>query len=160
MYKRQIESWVSVADDNINPQYDRWYGTVAWAQYAYTVNDGSAEGTYTKNFKDVRTVSQDEIGNVFIFGIHGTAKDGCYPIEIYISVLKTGEMEDRYESVYMVPTDLHYAKDGKGQFTEYWQESGSGYLLDASKCKLWSKEDGGDGFYHIYDETEYASTGG
>ncbi len=163
-----LESWVSVADDNINPQYDRWYGTVAWAQYGYTVNDGSAEGTYTKNFKDVRTVAEDEIGNVFIFGIHGTAKDGCYPIDIYVSVLKTGELKDRYESIYMVPTDLHYAKDvfvadtkQYDTLLDYWQKQSNGrYLLDAGKCRLWAKEDGGDGFYHIYDEVEYAEHNG
>lgn len=163
-----IESWVSVSEDNINPQYDYWYGTVAWAQYGYTINEGGAEGTYTKNFKDVRTVAEDEIGNVFIFGIHGTAKDGHYPIDIYVSVLKTGEMEDRYEQIIMTPTDLHYALDPKGDnpndrpaFLDYWQpQAGGTYLLDASKCRLWSKEEGGDGFYHIYDEVEYAATNG
>lgn len=156
-----IESWVSVAEDNVNPQYDYWYGTVAWAQYGYTVDDGGAEGIYTKNFKDVRTVAEDEIGNVFIFGVHATAKDNQYPIKVYVSVLRTGDMKDRYEQVYMVPTDLHYAKDGVGQFTDYWQRQSDGtMLLDASKCRLWSVESGGDGFYHIYDEVTYAATGG
>ena len=157
-----IESWVSVAEDNINPQYDYWYGSVAWAQYGYTVDDGGAEGTYTKNFKDVRTVDEDEIGNVFIFGIHATAKDGQYPITVQVAVLKTGEMSDRYSKTYMVPQEvLRYAKVGAGEFVNYWQLQSNGtYLLDDTKCKLWSVEDGGDGYYHIYDEELYAAHGG
>lgn len=157
-----IESWVSVAEDNINPQYDYWYGSPAWAAYGYTIDDGGAEGTYTKNFKDVRTVSDDEIGNVFIFGIHGTAKDGQYPIKIQVAVLKTGELEDRYHKTYMVPQfNLHYALPGKGDFVNYWQPQSNGTnLLDDSKCRLWSLEEGGDGFYHIYDEVEYAANDG
>lgn len=166
-----IESWVSVADDNINPIYDRWYGSVAWASYGYSVDDGSAEGTYTKNFKDVRTVTDEEIGNVFIFGVHGTAKDGHYPIEVYISVLKTAELHERDEEIFMVPTDLHYALDPKGDnpndpndrpaFLDYWQpQAGGTYLLDDSKCKLWPVEEGGDGFYHVYDPEMYPETNG
>ncbi len=157
-----IETWCSVNEDNINPQYDFWYGSVAWAQYGYTIDDGGAEGTYTKNIKDVRTVSDDEIGNVFIFGIHATAKDGQYPITVQLAVLKTGELEDRYSKVYMVPQEnLRYALPGEGQFVNYWQPQSDGtFLLDESRCRLWSVEEGGDGYYHIYDETEYAATGG
>lgn len=158
-----IESWVSAVDDNINPQYDYYYGSVAAAWYGYTINDGGAEGIYTKNFKDVRTVTDDEIGNVFIFGIHGTSKDGMYPIDVYISVLKTGEMEDRYPKFYMVPQEqLRRAPEHPdGVFTGYYQVQSNGrMLLDASKCRLWKKEAGGDGYYHIYDEVEYASNGG
>ncbi len=163
-----IESWASVSEDNINPQYDYWYGTVAWAQYGYTINEGGAEGTYTKNFKDVRTVAEDEIGNVFIFGIHGTAKDDHYPIDIYVSVLKTGELADRYEQIFMIPTDLRYALEPKGvtedwrpAFLDYWQpQTGGTYLLDDSKCKLWPVEEGGDGFYHVYDPEMYPETNG
>ena len=157
-----IESWVSVQDDNINPIYDYWYGSVAWAKYAYTVNDGSAEGVYTKNFKVVRECSEDEIGNVFIFGVHGTSKDNKYPIEIYVSVLKTAEMDARYPKVWMMPEDpLLQCLDTNAKFSEYWQPLSNGrQLLDASKCKLWAKEDGGDGYYHIFDLVEYASTGG
>ena len=33
-------------------------------------------------------------------------------------------------------------------------------VFDGSKFKYWAKADGGDGFYHYYDEELYASTGG
>lgn len=157
-----IETWCSVNEDNINPQYDFWYGSVAWAQYGYTIDDGGAEGTYTKNIKDVRTVSEEEIGNVFIFGIHATAKDGQYPIKVQLAVLKTGDLEDKYHKVFMVPQeDLRFAKTGAGEFVNYWTLQSNGtYLLDDSKCRLWSVEEGGDGYYHIYDEVEYAANGG
>lgn len=157
-----IESWVSVAEDNINPKYDYYYGSVAAVWYGYTIDDGGAEGVYTKNFKDVRTIDDDEIGNVFIFGIHATAKDGQYPIKVQIAVLKTGELEDRYQQVLMVPElPLLQALPGQGRFTEYWTRQSNGtYLLDETKCRLWKKEEGGDGFYHIYDEELYAAHDG
>lgn len=157
-----IETWVSVAEDNVNPQYDYYYGSVAAAYYGYTIDDGGAEGTYTKNIKDVRTVDDAEIGNVFIFGIHATAKDGQYPITVQLAVLKTGEMSDRYHKTFMVPQEnLRYAKVGAGEFTNYWTQQPNGtFLLDDSKCRLWRVEDGGDGYYHIYDEVEYAAKGG
>ena len=156
-----IESWVSVAEDNINPQYDYYYGSVAAAWYGYTIDDGGAEGVYTKNFKDVRTVDEAEIGNVFIFGIHATAKDNQYPIKVQVAVLRTGGMDDRYNKTYMVPQTLFEAQPGKGTYTNYWQQQSNGtFLLDDSKCRLWSVEEGGDGFYHIYDEVEYAATNG
>ena len=157
-----IETWVSVAEDNINPQYDYYYGSVAAAYFGYTIDDGGTEGTYTKNIKDVRTVADDEIGNVFIFGIHATAKDGQYPIKVQLAVLRTGDMSDRYPKVLMTPQEnLHFAKPGNGDFVNYWIPRSDGtYLLDESKCRLWRKEDGGDGFYHIYDEELYAAHDG
>ncbi len=33
-------------------------------------------------------------------------------------------------------------------------------VFDGSKFKYWAKADGGDGFYHYYDEEVYAATGG
>lgn len=161
-----IESWVSVAEDNINPQYDYWYGSPAWAVYGYTIDDGGAEGTYTKNFKDVRSVSEAELGNVFIFGIHASAKDGQYPIKVQVAVLKTGELEERYNKVFVVPQENlrqaldHKDADGNSLFTYYWQSRGTSNLLDSEKCRLWRTEDGGDGYYHIYDEELYAANGG
>lgn len=157
-----IESWVSAQDDNINPTYGHWYGTVAWAVRAYEVEDGGAEGIYTKNFKVVRECSEDEIGNVFIFDVCGTSKNNQYPIEIYVSVLKTAEMDERYAKTWMMPEDpLLQCLDTDGKFSEYWTKGTNGRnILDASKCKLWAKEDGGDGYYHIFDLVEYASTGG
>ena len=157
-----IESWVSVAEDNINPQYDRYYGTPAAVYYAYTLDDGGAEGTYTKNFKEERTISDDEIGNVFIVGVHATAKDGQYPIKVQVAVLKTGEMEERFPSIIMKPEEelRKVPEHEEAEFLNYWQNLGGSYRLDSSKCKLWSKEEGGDGYYHIYDPEVYTSTNG
>lgn len=157
-----IESWVSVAEDSVNPQYDHYYGSVAAVWYGYTIDDGGAEGNYTKNFKEIRTVSDDEIGNVFVFGVHASSKDGVYPIKVQVAVLRIGDMNDRYHKVYMVPQEeLRQTLPGEGDFVDYWTLQSNGtYLLDSSKCRLWSKEDGGDGYYHIYDEVEYATTDG
>ena len=157
-----IESWINVQDDNVNAVLEHWYGSVAWAQYAYDVTDYSATGVYTKNFKEVRTVDEAELGNVFIWGIHGSSKDATYPIEVYVSVLKTGELADRYHKVHKLPEEeLRQIKDTDGTFSEYWQTLPNGrQLLDASKCKLWSKEEGGDGYYHIYDLEAYPATNG
>ena len=157
-----IESWVDVADDNVNPKYDYWYGSVAAAWYHHTVDDGGACGVYTKNFKDVRTISDEEIGNVFIFGVHASAKDGQYPIKVQVAVLRTGDFGDRYEKEVMLPEEeLRQVPEHPDATLEYfWTRENGSIRLDASKCKLWRKEDGGDGYYHIYDEVVYAATNG
>lgn len=156
-----IESWNSVAEDNVNPIYDKYYGSPAYVYFAYTINDGGEEGVYTKNFKEVRTISQEEIGNVFIFGIRATAKDGQYPVKVLVSVLKTREYDEMYPEVLMKPQEvLRRPPEHSSRFTEYWQDKQGSTLLDASKCRLWKAEDGGDGYYHIYDEELYAATNG
>ena len=157
-----IESWVSVAEDNINPTYDYYYGSPAYAYYGWTIEDGGAEGSYTKNFRDVRRIRDDEISNVFIFAVGATAKDNQYPVTIQVSVLKVAEYDDSASKTIMIPTEeLRYALEGKGSYTNYWTRQPNGTnLLDDTKCKLWAAEDGGDGYYHIYDEELYAETNG
>lgn len=157
-----IESWVSTAEDNVNPMMEHWYGSPAYAYYAFDVADGGAEGSYTKNFKETRSVDDKEIGNVFLFGVRATAKDNKYPITVQVAVLKVGEMHDRYNKIYMVPQEtLRYVQAGSGTFTDYWQKQVDGTnLLDSSKCKLYPVSEGGDGYYHVYDEELYPDTNG
>ena len=157
-----METWMSVQDDNLNATVEHWFGTVAALYYGFDITDYSDCGIYTKNVKEVRTCSEDEVGNIFAWRIYGSSKDGTYPMDIYISMLKTGEYSERLPKIYLMPEEpLRQVLETDGTFSEYWQTLSNGrQLLDESKCKLWSVEEGGDGYYHIYDLEAYPTTDG
>lgn len=158
-----IESWESVSEDNINPKADVYRGSVAFATFEATINDGGAESEsgYTKNFKYEESVDESEVGNVFIFGISATSKDGQYPIKVKVSVLKTGELKNRYYKQTMVPTEVvRQAPSFSGSFLSTAYDYGGRMLYDSDLCRLWPVAEGGDGYYHLYDEEKYAATNG
>lgn len=155
------ESWASVAEDNVNPKVEVWNGSVAYAYYSYTEDEGGTRGTYTTNFKVERSVDDAEVGNVFIFRLRATAKDGVYPIKVKVAIRRTGDLIDRYNRTNMIPEEvIRQAKRGEGALTRVGYYQGDRFVLDNTMCKLWPKAEGGDGYYHLYDEEAYASTGG
>jgi len=166
----QIASWESVAEDKVNPKVDVYGGSVAYIYYRYTLDDGGAEADsgFCKNFSYTESLTDDEVGNIFAFGVRATSKDGIYPIKVKVAVLRIGDPDDGYLPVIMVPKEvIRRAPDhespiwGKANFLYAWSKAPDGSpLLDETPFKLWKAEDGGDGFYHFYDEEKYASTGG
>lgn len=158
-----IESWESTIEDAINPKVDVWYGTVAAAWFNYTLEDGgsSSKSGYTTNFKYEVSVDEAEIGNVFVFGLRATAKDGVYPIKVKVAIRRIGSLEDRYYRETMIPTEvIRQAFNGTGEKLEVGSRNYGRFLYDTTLCRLWPREEGGDGYYHLYDETLYAATGG
>lgn len=161
----QIASWESVAEDKVNPKVDVHYGTVGNVSEKprMTLDDGGAEAEsgFCKNFSYTETLTDEEVGNVFCFGVRATAKDGIYPIKVKVAILRIGDATDFLHRVTMVPQEtLRRAKDHVG-FQYAWSKASDGsWLLDETGFKLWSVEDGGDGYYHFYDEEKYASTNG
>ena len=157
----RVESWCSVAEDTINPRLEVWNGSVAYAYYSHTVEDGGTAGTYTANFRMERDVDNSEIGNVFIFRLRATAKDGNYPIKVKVAILRISDFEDRWHREMALPEEVIYqAKEGVGQLTQVGYEQDGRFVLDNDMCKLWPKAEGGDGFYHLYDAELYKATGG
>lgn len=155
-----IESWVDVAEDNVNPKMDRYHGTGAYLWFEETIDEGGAQSKtgFTKNFKYTYTLVQEEVGNQFSFAVRAIAKDGKYPVTVQVAVERVGDPPQKYFREQAIPKEvIRYAPNGKGKFV--WAENG-GTMFDQKMYKLWRTEDGGDGFYHLYDETKYASTNG
>lgn len=159
-----IESWASIAEDNINPSVDVYFGTTAFITFDRTVDEGGRESStgFTKNFQFQRDVVPEEIGNVFVFAISATAKDGKYPITIPVVVERLSDKMIRYPRDTAIVTEvIRRAPNGVGQYINAEVPIGSGrYLLDQTMFKLWPVDEGGDGYYHLYDPEKYPQYGG
>lgn len=162
-----IESWVNIAEDSINPKMQVYNGSFVFKTYAYTLDDGgpaSASG-YTKNFRYEIKIDQSEIGSVFAFGVQAETKGGEYPVTVDFAVtLKGSFSRDHTTGNLIVPQEeFTRAPEGKGGFVgaEFPVEGAPGrYFFDQQMYKLWPKDEGGDGYFHLYDEEKYAQYGG
>ena len=161
----QIASWESVAEDKVNPKVDVHYGSPGYVSEKprFTLDDGGAEADsgFCSNFSYTESLSDEEVGNIFCFGVRATAKDGVYPIKVKVAVLRIGDVTSELHRVTMIPQEtLRYALEHTG-FQYAWQTASDGsWSLDESGFRLWSVEDGGDGYYHFYDEEKYAAHNG
>ncbi len=170
-----VASWMDVEANNVNPTAEYWGGNPSYKETLYgTYDSGGPEGSYTRNFVMDVQVAKENLSNGgkaagFTFGIYATAKDDKYPIKVYIAITKDGEFSYSGEAASIIsPAELAWDANGKVTASErpsgtfYWAETnkGSSSLFDGTQYKLWPKEQGGDGYYHKYDLTKYASTGG
>ncbi len=165
--KYSVESLADVTQDQINPAAEIYNGTAAYKNYAYKMDDGGAESAsgYTKNFKYECQVSKDMIGNVFAFGVSATSKDGKWPVVVDIAIKLNGGYDPTGQTSSMVVPveEFQQAPNWSGAFVgaEIPVEGSSDrYLFDAGRYKMWPKDEGGDGYYHLYDEVKYAQYGG
>ena len=166
-----IESWADVTADNVNPYCDVYIGTFAWNAYQRTIDDGGTAGTYTTNFKHNVTLSEDMVGNNYIFAVKADSRTNTYPVTVTFAVKRDGKF-DRVEATASGGLALpNYDFTG---FDKSRHEYGDDYLLvnpetplgnktylfDEGRFKVWERSDGGDGFYHYYDEAAYPETDG
>ncbi len=175
-----VASWMDVAANEVNPTADYHGASFAYKPLVSTHDTGGPEGSYTKNFvMDVKIAKENISTNgtgaaVFTFGIYATAKDGKYPINVYIAITRDGEFElSHIPSEFIIPHELPKDANGKvipsarpanttfhyAETTKYGA-SGTGSIFDGDRYKLWPKEMGGDGYYHVFDAAKYGSTGG
>ena len=169
-----VEAWMDTIDNKVNPQA-KYYGANAFfKQLQFVADDGGAEGTYTKNFKlDVEIADEmiSDHGQVtFSFGILATSTDNVYPIKVYFAITLDGEFSlNHTESQLMYPSDEHLERaaeydKSKYEFVgaEFAQTVGNNTanVFDGDNYKLWSLSEGGDNYYHLYDETKYPETHG
>ena len=169
-----MESWMDTIDNQINPQA-KFYGANAFNKtYQYTADGGGAEGTYTKNFKlDVQIADEmiSDGGQVtFSFGVLATSTDGQYPIKVYFAITLDGEFSLNHADAQMIyPSDEHLDRAPEYDKALYefvgaevlkTEGGSSANVFDGTLYKLWPISEGGDNYYHVYDEAAYPESHG
>ena len=171
-----IESWVDVDADMVNPYMDVYIGSFAWNQYQRTIDDGGRSGSYTVNFVHNVKLTEDQVGNNYIFAVKADVKNNKYPVTVTFAIKRDGGFEypegtHSGSGGLKIPehdfSDFNKA-DHEYDKTEYqivgpeYQFEGlaNTYVFDERCFKIWEKNDGGDDFYHLYDLEKYPETDG
>ncbi len=158
-----VESWVSMAEGNYNPMVDVYTGTTAFKTFSYTLNDGGISSGYTQNFKHIVEIADEQIStggqSVFTFAVHADSKNGVYPIYVDFAIQLNGSFFlDHHTAQMIIPTEefKQTPEYDPNEYTFKWAETTTKgvegrYEYDGSMFKLWPKEEGGDGYYHVYN---------
>lgn len=152
-----LESWVEISENEVNPILEYYNGTEQGGKYwDSTINSGGAASTYTKNFRFEVQLGKLEVGNVWAFGIHVESKNEKYPIAVDFTIKFEGTYEALEPNYTVVeakgPFDI--SSTPAGRFEYNYKATNS--VLMGSRFKL----NKADGFYHLYDEKQYADNGG
>lgn len=159
-----IESWADVEDNTVNPKLDAYHGTGPGPKYFdYTVNDGGEESYYTKNFKYGAEITS--LGQGIFFAVKANSKNGVYPLTLTFTIYRDGDVPGSGNSSNLtLPMDelVHQSEYSKDKYTITPPETikNGARVFDENMWKLWSKDDGGDGYYHLYDIEAYPETNG
>ncbi len=176
-----IESWMDTTADNVNPYVDVYGGSSQYKFFMQTIDDGGPVGSYTINFVHEVQIAAENISTggqaVFTFVVKAETKNDKYPVVITFAVKRNGDFElpehlggsgdggkgmiaPTYDFNYFDATAHEYGANYSIAYPEYQFGSTSTYVFDESRVKLWERSDGGDDFYHLYDEVAYAATDG
>ena len=175
-----IESWIDTTADNINPYIDVYGGHSQYKFYMNTTDDGGAMGSYTINFVHTVQIAKENISTgggqaVYTFVVKAESKNNKYPITVTFAVKRDGEFEltrpgNVIATGMAIPTfdfsdfnvaDHNYGSEYTKLYPEYQLSTGSNvYVFDERRFALWEKDQGGDGFYHVYDVEKYPETDG
>ncbi|MBQ9113491.1 MAG: hypothetical protein IJY05_01040 [Clostridia bacterium] len=108
-----IESWVDVNIDKVNPKMEMFESYVTRKEF-FTVNDGGASGTFTKNFSHAIDMDESNFaadGNgqvVYVFAIRAEEIDGNYPVKIRFQIsYKAPFSYDTYPTELIAATELN-----------------------------------------------------
>ena len=108
-----IESWVDVNTDKVNPKMEMFESYVLREEF-FTVNDGGASGTFTKNFShsvnmDESNFAEDGNGQVvYVFAIRAEEIDGNYPVKVRFQIsYKAPFSYDTYPTELIAATELN-----------------------------------------------------
>lgn len=163
----KIESWMDTTAEQYNPYCEAYTGSVVYKRHEGTVDGGGAEGLYTKNFLNGIAVTKDMIGNVLTFGIHVDAKNADnYPVDVIFAITLNDGFEPPKKSEYTMyaPEDPNAYLDGMryygSEYTIKYPETEipgrNTFVFEEDRFQLWTKESGGDGYYHVYDMEKYS----
>lgn len=168
-----VEAWLDVTENHVNPIAGYYGANAAFKQLLEVIDDGGATGSYTKNFKLDVEIADEMISTggqvAFTFGISATEREGKYPVKVYFAITLDGEFSlNLPKSEIMIPTEeLVQQPDydpNRYEFVgaEFPQTVGgvTANVFDSDNYKLWPKSEGGDGYYHLYNEAEYPETHG
>ena len=154
-----VQSWVDISENEINPIMEVYGGTSQFKFFLRTQDGGGMSSTYTKNFKLELELTSDMVGNVWTFQVHADCRSGIYPIDVDFTIKyeddyksDNGVYENYYATGPFYDSEQHGTVSGRPSYIF----DSTGGILDASRVKLNSD----DRFYHVYDETLYASSGG
>ena len=176
-----IESWIDTRADDVNPYVDVYGGSSQFKYYIETIDDGGPMGSYTINFVHTVTIADQNISqagqSVYTFAVKAESKTDSYPITVTFAVKRNGGFElPGYDGIYGESTVGGIAVP-KFDFSDYnvadheygdefvitspaYLFSGSTYVFDSERFRIYPKSEGGDDFYHLYDEELYADNGG
>ncbi len=161
-----IESWMSTSESEYDPNAVIYTSNFAYKVPLYTVYDGGYSEGYTKNFNYKVEIAKENISDdgmssaVFTFAVYVESKGDNFPVNVDFAITRNGSFSlDHYDKELIIP-DMpleqmpEYSSD---EYTWKWAETDSQgaegrYEFDGSMFKLWAKEDGGDGYYHLYDK--------
>ena len=175
-----VESWASVAEDEVNPIAIAYYGSSSYKHSPYTVEGLGAVGSFTRNFVHTVEIADQMISSAgsqtFTFAVTAETKSGVYPVTLTFAIKRNGGFDLHGVQKTMVPVKADMSKfdfaafnalaGGKilGAETLFKDKDGNekpgAYVFDEDNYRLWKVSDGGDGVYHVYNEEKYASTGG
>ncbi len=168
-----VQSWTDTVENAVNPKANYYGANAYFKQYDFTADDGGAESSFTKNFKLDVKIADEMIGPngqvTFSFGILADSKSGMYPIKVYFVIMLDGEFSlSHTESDIIVPKEELVQQPNYdpskyefvGPETTQTVNGKTANIFDGSMYKLYAKEDGGDGYYHLYDVAKYPETNG
>lgn len=176
-----IESWIDTRADEVNPYVDVYGGSSQFKYFIQTINDGGPVGSYTVNFVHTVTIADENISQagqaVYTFAVKAESKTDSYPITVTFAVKRNGGFElPGYDGIYgetskggtVIPTfdfsdynvSDHEYGDNYVLTSPAYHFSGTTYVFDSDLFRLYPKSEGGDGFYHVYDEELYADNNG
>ena len=103
-----IESLVDTAAQAFNPIMMVYVGSSQFKLFDHEQDGGGAENGYTKNFKYVMNVDDDEIGTVFTFAIKLDAKSDEFPqyVDFALQLDSTYNRKDTIAEM-QVPADMY-----------------------------------------------------
>jgi hypothetical protein len=106
-----IESWMDVTANEYNPRVDVYNANAGgWMQLREEVDGGGASSGYTQNFLFKVQVSEDMIGNIFIFAIKVESKNDDYPVRVCFALKRDGHFElDHIVSDMILPKEIDTA---------------------------------------------------
>lgn len=172
-----VESWASVAEEEVNPYCMGYLGSSHYVYGEYKVTDVGICGNYTRNFVHTVNIADENISSsgggsvTFTFAIGAETKSGVYPVNVTFAIKRNGGFDiNREEQSVMIPSNDWSCFDFvafnalAGEKLVYpetvYPGTTDAYVFDQDGYKLWPVSEGGDGVYHVYNPEKYPETGG
>lgn len=144
----KFESWVDVTENEINPKMDHFYGNTQYVNEGYpdaTYDEGGTSSTFSKNFRYGIELSQEYVGNVWIFKLYADCK-GDYPINVDFTITYIGEYVDTENIFEKVEANGPFRKvDPAGNWTYNYADNDK--ILDSTRFRLYWVDTNLNGVY-------------
>lgn len=149
---------VDITDNVINPILDVHLGGSGYINPTPSekIDTGGPENTYTKNL--VWTAQLGNVNHILEFGLRVMSMNSNpFPLTVDFILEWEGEFTGGDEEIkreVVVPTEdfVQQTVPAGKTFNYVAYLDPVNHLLDTDMFKLWKKQDGGDGYYHFYDE--------